>query len=462
MSDATFVGANHGVGPEFEKQLIRKVSRRVIPLIFIGYMFAYFDRSNISFAALTMNEDLGMTAYTYGWVAGIFFVGYILFGVPSNIILGRWGAKKWLSLLILSFGLISAATAAVTNVPQLVACRFLLGMAEAGVFPGIIVYVMQWYPPRYRGRILTAFIIAIPLSAAIGGPLAGLMLGMDGLLGLDGWRWLFLVEGVPAALIGILGFKLITSTPQDASWLNEHERGWLINEVSGDRDSAMAGSRDEIRPWRVLLSGKILTLAVVQTFAVMGFYGMSLWLPQLIREFTASSMLTAALAAVPFVVAIPAMILIGRSSDKRGTRAAHVAFSYGLIAAGLVLTVMAGSSAWALIGLTIVAVGNLGGQSSLFAIPRSILTASTAAAAVAMISSVSNIGGVVGPYLVGALKESSGGFAVPLLVLAGLSAVASLVVGIAVRGWADQGSRSGNAREQELIDTGQAQGSNPR
>ncbi|RYH41513.1 MAG: MFS transporter [Alcaligenaceae bacterium] len=264
MSETKAASTHPALSPQREKQLIRKISWRVVPLVFTGYMFAYFDRSNISFAALTMNEDLGIAAYTYGWIAGIFFVGYIAFGVPSNFGFGRWGARKWLSLLMLSFGLISVATAFVTNVPQLAASRFLLGAAEAGVFPGIIVYVMLWFPAQYRGRLLTAFIIAVPLSAAIGGPLAGLILSMDDSLGLEGWRWLFLVEGIPAALIGILGFKYIASTPHDAAWLKEDERAWLIAETTHD-DGSESQAGQGLSPWKILLDGKILTLALVQT-----------------------------------------------------------------------------------------------------------------------------------------------------------------------------------------------------
>ncbi|WP_170945713.1 MFS transporter [Rhodococcus sp. 14-2483-1-2] len=412
---------------------MRKIAWRVVPLVFIGYMFSFFDRSNISFAALTMNEDLGMSSYTYGWVAGIFFVGYILLGTPSTLALGRFGARFWLSSLIVTFGVISVATAFSTSVWHLALLRFLLGAAEAGVFPGIIVYLASWFPAQYRGRMLTAFIVAVPVSAMIGGPLASAILNLNGTLGFEGWRWLFAVEGIPAILIGLVGFRYIASTPKDARWLTGEERAWLVDALA--EDNKAPGALTKVSAWKLLTNSRLVVIAVAQTASVMAFYGVSLWLPQLLREITSSVTAIGWLSAVPYAVAIPGMILIGRRSDRTQDRAAHVAFAYALMAVGLLLAVIAGTTVWALIGLSLVAIGTWGGQSSIFALPGKLFGAASAAAGVGLISSISNIGGFGGPYLIGALRDSAGGFTVPFLVLAAITAVSALVVATFVRKW---------------------------
>ncbi|MGW4339976.1 MFS transporter [Rhodococcus koreensis] len=433
MSESTATSTTATLSRERENRLMRKVAWRTIPLVFVGYIFSYFDRTNISFAALTMNEDLDISAYTYGWLAGIFFLGYIAFGVPSSLALGRFGARRWLSALMIAFGVISMATAFVNSVPALALLRFLLGVTEAGVFPGIIIYLTLWFPARFRGRVLTAFIIAVPLSAVIGGPLAGVILRMHDQLGMDGWRWLFLVEGLPAVLIGLAGLWLISSAPSDAKWLDRDERDWLVGQLRTEAESHT--KTEHIRTRTLLHDPKVAVLALAQTCSIMAFYAVALWLPQLLKQITTSTGLLGLLAAIPFAAAIPSMILFGRYSDRGNSRSKFVAFAYALISIGLVLAALAGSSAWALVGLSIVAIGNLGGQSSLFALPGKLFAPAAAAASVAIISSVSNIGGFAGPYLTGALKETYGGFSAPFVVLAALTAAAAIVVGTLVRRW---------------------------
>ncbi|MEV0104878.1 MFS transporter [Nocardia sp. NPDC050799] len=417
-----------------QRRVVRKIALRVLPLVFVGYIFSYFDRTNIGFAALTMNDDLGISAYTYGWIAGIFFLGYIAFGIPSTLALNRFSARFWLSALMIAFGVISTATAFVDSVPQLAIMRFLLGAAEAGVFPGILVYITMWFPPRYRGRVMTAFIIAVPFSAMIGGPLAGLILRMNETLGVEGWRWLFFVEGLPAFLIGLLGLRLIPSRPAEARWLSDHERRWL-NEQLTPPEQPVTAATGKTRSWTAILDGRVIVLALAQTCSVMAFYGVTLWLPQLLKQISSSTDTIAMLSAIPYAAAIPAMILLGRSSDRTQKRAVHVGLAYGLITVGLLLAIVAGSSAWALVGLSVVAIGNLGGQSSLFSLPGTLFTPAKATAAIAVISSVSNIGGFAGPYAIGALKNASGGYTLPFIVLAVLAAAGATAVWVLGRRW---------------------------
>ncbi|MGB3699604.1 MAG: MFS transporter [Gordonia sp. (in: high G+C Gram-positive bacteria)] len=421
---------------EREKRLMRKAAWRLIPFVFVAYVASFLDRTNISFAALTMNKDLDISTRTYGWVSGIFFIGYIAFAVPSSLAVVRFGARKWLTALTLAFGAISAATAFVESVPALALLRFLLGVAEAGLFSGIIIYLTGWFPSRYRARILTAFMLAAPLSSVIGGPLAAALLSMHGTAGLDGWRWLFLAEGLPAVLLGVAGLWLITSSPSDAKWLDADEKQWLVGQLRIEAQSH--AETEHVRTWRLFLEPRVATLAIGQLFAYMAFYSVVLWLPQLLKTITTSTGLIGILAAVPFAAAMPAMILLGRRSDRARYRSTIVAISFALTSAGLVLATLAGPSVLALVGLSVVAIGVLAGQSSVFALPGKIFAPAVAAGVVGILSAVGNSGGFLGPTLTGALKESTGGFGTPFLVLAALTAVGAVLVGVLGRKWERQ------------------------
>ena len=443
-----------GAEPEVdESSVIRRMIWRLVPVVFLCYVFAYLDRVNISFAALTMNADLEITATAYGWIAGIFFIGYFLFAVPANVVLAKVGARIWLSSLTVAFGVIGLLCAFVQDQMTLAVLRFLLGAAEAGVFPGIIVFLTLWFPARHRAKVLTAFIIAAPVSAALGGPLAGAILQLHDALGLAGWRWLFLVEGAPTVLLGLAMFGLLASGPRTARWLSAAERRWLVTELETEAQ-AVEGTAGSMSTWRALVHPRVMVLCVAQTCVVVAFYGFALWLPQLLARLTESTTAIGLLSALPFVLAVPTMILVARSSDRTGERSKHVAACYVLVAVGLLIAAVSGTSWWALVGLSLVAMGNFGAQPSFFALPPIFLTGARVAAAVAIISSVSNLGGFLGPYMIGALKDVTGGFTVPLLVLACLGLVGTVTI-LATTRW----SRPDAATDTPTASSGDREGS---
>lgn len=423
MSDSAITPA-----PINEKAAIRRITWRIVPIVFLAFFFAFLDRVNIGFAALKMNTEIGISAEAYGWIAGIFFVGYFLFAAPSNIILTRIGARVWLSGLTIAFGTIALGCSFAQSPAMLGVLRFFLGTAEAGVYPGIIAYLTQWFPARHRAKSLTLFIIAAPLSSAIGGPVAGLLLQLDGLFGVSGWRWLFVVEAFPTIVVGVVMAFILSSNPRDARWLSAAEQDWLIACHRKEADSKSAPQRSSIG--RALANPRVVVLALAQTLEIIAFLGFTFWLPQLLARLTHSTLAVGMLSALPFVLAIPSMVLVGRSSDHTGRHYLHVGFSFAFVGIGLIAAAASGGTPWALIGLCLVAMGNFSGQPSFFALPSGFLTDAAAAAAIGLISSVSNLGGFIGPYLIGALKEATGTYTIPLVILGfvGILAVGLLTV----------------------------------
>lgn len=411
-------------------RVVRKVVRRLLPLMVALYIIAYFDRINISFAALTMNEDLGISPYVYGWIAGIFFLGYFVFEVPSNLILERVGARYWISRIILTFSLFALGCAFANGPVMLGILRFLLGVAEAGFFPGMIIYLTYWFPAAYRGRVLAGFIVAIPLASVIGSPLATLIMQMDGLLGVAGWRWLFVVQALPGLVLGLVSLRYLTSKPAEGAWLSRAERDWLEGELARERRAVEADGKPKV--WQGLVHPRVLALVLVQTCAVTANYGLTLWLPQLIERLTASQLAIGFIAALPFLAGSVGIVMFGRRSDRTGNRCRYVVAADLLIAAGFVLTVLAGPSLWSLVGLCIAAVGLFGGQPAMFTLPSTFLTGGATAAAVALITSVSNLGGFAGPYLVGWVRETTGSFTPALLTLAAIALVGAAVMAFGV------------------------------
>jgi len=414
---------------EIETRTLRKITLRIVPFIMLLYFVAFIDRVNIGFAALTMNKDLSFSPAVFGLGAGIFFWGYFLFEVPSNIILHKIGARIWIARVMITWGLVSAAMAFVQGVASFYVLRFLLGAAEAGFFPGIILYLSYWFPARQRAAVTALFMAAAPLSTVLGSPVSGALLEMDGLLGLKGWQWLFLTEALPAVLLGFVVLVYMTDRPEQASWLDGDERNWLVSTMSAESASKAATANHSI--WRGLADPRVLALSLVYFGTSAGLYTLGVWAPQIIKQFGLSPLEVGFLNAVPATVAVIAMVLWARHSDRTGERTWHVVLACLLAAAGLALAVPAAGVATALVALTFVNIGVSSSKPPLWSMPTMFLSGSAAAAGIATINSIGNLGGFVGPAMIGWIKDRTGSFAgglyfVGLLLL--LSAILTLLL----------------------------------
>lgn len=388
-------------------------------------MVAYIDRVNIGFAALQMNEDLGLSSAMYGFGAGIFFLGYALFEVPSNLILARIGPRIWITRIMITWGVISIAMMWVNSPATFYVLRFLLGVAEAGFFPGIIYYLCDWFPQKQRARAVSWFMTAIPLSTVIGGPLAGLLLGMDGQLGLAGWQWLFLVEGLPAVLLGFVVYFFLDDKPEDARWLGTEEKAWLVREIRSEQQHAR--NRHKVGIVAALGHPVVWALGFINLVLQSGSYGLTLWVPQILKGFGGlTNMDVGLLAAIPFAFAAVGMVLIGRSSDRTGERFGHLAATLFVAAAGFAASALVKSPLPALILLTITAIGDLGGRGPFWALPSRFLAGASSAAGIALINTFGAVGGFVGPNIIGIAKGATDDYTSGLLLLAGIVLVGAI------------------------------------
>lgn len=398
---------------------LRKVTRRLLPFLLLLYVIAYIDRVNIGFAALQMNEDLGLSAAMYGFGAGIFFLGYALFEVPSNLILARIGPRLWITRIMITWGVISVAMMFVHSPASFYVTRFLLGVAEAGFFPGIIYYLCDWFPQKQRARAVSWFMIAIPLATVIGGPLAGILLSMDGYLGLEGWQWLFIVEGLPAVFLGFVVFYYLDDKPEDARWLQAEEKAWLVREIRSEQRRAHEQHRVGILA--TLAHPVVWALGFINFALQSGSYGLTLWVPQILKGFGGLTDLEVGLiAAIPFAFAAVGMVLIGRSSDRTGERFRHLATTLFVAAAGFAASAFVKSPLPALVLLTITAIGDLGGRGPFWALPSRFLAGPSSATGIALINSFGAVGGFVGPNLIGLVKGMTADYTGGLLLLAGV------------------------------------------
>ncbi|MGH8178756.1 MAG: MFS transporter, partial [Steroidobacter sp.] len=402
-----------------EQRTIRKVAWRLVPFMCLLYFVAFLDRVNIGFAALTMNQDLGLTPAMFGFASGIFFLGYVLFEVPSNVILERVGARLWIARIMMTWGLISAGTAFVSSPMSLYLLRFLLGVAEAGFFPGMILYLTYWFPANYRARILGAFMVALPISSVIGGPLSTAMLSLEA-AGLHGWQWMFLLEGVPAMLLGFAVLLFLRDRPAKAAWLADDERRWLEAELASERrpleESHHSGVTRALREPRVWIFGLIYFGMVV------GLYGFGFWLPQIIKALGGLSNFEVGLAAaVPYGASAAAMVWWGRRSDAARERTWHIAIPAFIGAAALAASAQLDASPLlGFIALSLSAIGVYAALPVFWTLPTAMLTGGAAAAGIALINSIGNIGGFLGPTLVGYVKEATGSYAASLWALSAM------------------------------------------
>ncbi len=420
----------------FAQQIYRKLDRRLLPFLISLFIVAYIDRVNIGFAKLTMSGQLGFSDSVYGLGAGIFFLGYFLFEIPSNLILQRVGAKLWIARIMIIWGLLSAAMVFVSSPLQFYALRFLLGIGEAGFFPGIILYLTYWYPAGRRAKATAAFMTAIAWSGIIGGPLSGfIMTRFDGIANLTGWQWLFLLEAAPAVILGVVVMLWLDNDPTSAQWLNVEERAWLVGKLQHEeRQKNQIGDCCDVR--QALTNSKVWLLSAVYFSVVMGLYGISFWLPQIINALSKQNLQqTGLLAAVPYVLAAIGMVIIGHSSDKRNERCWHFALSALLGSAGLTLSaVYNGSLPLALLTLSLACLGILAALPVFWSLPTQFLTGRAAAGGIALINACGNLAGYLSPVLVAWIKETTGHLSNALYMLAAWLLLSAILVVLNIKG----------------------------
>jgi ACS family tartrate transporter-like MFS transporter len=406
-------------------QVLAKVRQRLIPFLFLLYIVAYLDRINVGFAALQMNQALGFSPTTYGFGAGIFFLSYVLFEVPSNVILARVGARVWIARIMITWGIVSSAMMFVRGAQGFYTLRFLLGLAEAGFFPGIIFYLTRWFPVRERARTIAAFMTATLIAGVVGGPISGALLSFHGRGGLAGWQWLFLLEGLPAVVLGIVVLKVLTERPEEAAWLTSAERATLVaclrEDAHARRAETTAGALANRRTW---------LLAVVYFTIPVTLYGIGFWLPQILKTVSGGSdFAVGLLSAVPYAAGAIAMVIVGRHSDRTGERRWHIVISALIGAAGLAASTASTGVVWSVLTLSIAMLGLASMFGPFWALTTSTMGGVGAAASIALVNAVGNTGGFVGPYLLGALNDATGSFAIGLCAIAAmLAAGASLVL----------------------------------
>lgn len=398
---------------------VAKASWRLLPLLFLLYIVAYLDRINVSFAALTMNQDLGLDQTAYGLGAGIFFLGYVLFEVPSNLFLERVGPRRWIARIMVSWGMVTMALAYAKGPTSFTALRFLLGVAEAGFFPGMILYLTYWFPQARRARAVALFMTATPIAGLVGSPLSGWIMQLHGALGHAGWQWLFLLEGVPAVVLGVVVLFLLPDGPGQASWLTTEERDALKTAL--DRESRAVASRHLSRLRDGLTSPKVWLLGFVYFCSVLAMYGLVMWLPQIVASVTgASTLFVGFYVMVAYFFAAVGMVVIGASSDRLGERRWHVAGSMALCMVGMLVLTQSTGLAEILLGASVAATGIWGVLGPFWGLATRYLTGTAAAAGIALINSLGNVGGFLGPYLMGWVKAHTGGYSEAFLFIAGV------------------------------------------
>ena len=417
---APLQGATSADIAALQDSALRKNTWRLLPVLMLGLIFNYLDRTSVGFAALTMNSDLGLTATQFGWGAGVLFAGYCLFEIPSGLVQRRVGARRWIGRIMITWGIAAAATALATGPQSFYAIRFLLGVAEAGFFPGVTFYLACWFPDRVRTRVLAWLGLGVPISSLIGAPLSGLLLQMHGFLGLAGWQWMFLVEGVPACLLGIVTLFMLADQPSQARWLTPGERGALnLLLATEQRDRPRSKLGEALRDPRVLV------LAAVNFCFTLGAYGVGIWLPQILKGHGLTNVAIGFISAIPYLVTTVAMLLWARHVDRSGRKIANLTAACVCGAAGLGGAVMLGSLWLGLAAMTLAIVGTVCARTIFWTIPTRFLTGSAAAGGLAAINSVGAFGGFVGPFMVGWLKDATGSFTAGLI---GLTMVLCLAV----------------------------------
>jgi ACS family tartrate transporter-like MFS transporter len=409
-----------------EHSTMRKVYLRLLPFAILSYVLAYIDRINVSFAGLTMRTDLEMSAGTFGFAVGMFFWGYFIFEVPSNVILEKIGARIWIARIMITWGILAGLTAVVTGSTSFGIVRFLLGVAEAGFFPGIILYFTYWFPSHHHARIVSGFLIGLPFAVAVGAPISTALLGLDGLFGLKGWQVMYIAEAIPTVIIGVITFFVLTDRPEQAKFLTAEERNWLVSTIAAERRATEAVRKFTL--WQALYNPKVLLLALNYFGIVTASLGMLYFIPQMIKSLGDYSNMTVGwLTMIPYTCGAIAMVTWGRISDRMNERRWNLFIGCVFSTVGLVIAGMTMGTWWALVGMSIAAMGFYGSKGPFFAMPPMFLSGAGLAAGIAWINSIGNLGGFFGPWYVGVMRDLTGNYAGGLYGLALLGLMAAIV-----------------------------------
>jgi ACS family tartrate transporter-like MFS transporter len=409
-----------------EQSTMRKVYLRLLPFAILSYVLAYIDRINVSFAGLTMRDDLGMSAGTFGFAVGMFFWGYFIFEVPSNVILQKVGARIWIARIMITWGILAGLTALVTGSTSFSIVRFLLGVAEAGFFPGIILYFTYWFPSHHHARIVSGFLVGLPVAVAIGSPISTGLLGLDGLFGLRGWQVMYIAEAIPTVVIGVITFFVLTDRPEQAKFLTAEERNWLVATIAAERRATEAVRTFTL--WQARYNPKVLLLALNYLGIVTASLGLLYFIPQMIKSLGDYSNMTVGwLTMIPYICGGIAMVVWGRISDRMNERRWNLFIGCVFSTVGLVIAGMTMGTWWALVGMSIAAMGFYGSKGPFFAMPPMFLSGAGLAAGIAWINSIGNLGGFFGPWYVGVMKDLTGSYAGGLYGLALLGLMAAIV-----------------------------------
>ncbi len=415
--------------PAVAERTRRRINRRLLPFLFLLYIIAFLDRINVSFAGLDMTRDLGFSDRVFGLGSGIFFAGYVLLEIPGTLLVELWSARKWIARIMISWGLVGSLTGLIHTAHQFYWARFILGVAEAGFFPGVVVYLTHWYREQDRARAMALFMSAIPIAQVIGAPISGALLNIHW-LGYAGWRWLLVLEGVPAVIAGFVALLYLTDRPRDARWLADDEREWITAEL--DREARSKGPRRSAwgAIWRVFQDRDVILLTAVYFLGACAQYGFSFWLPKMIQKLSGlGSFQVAMIAALPFLASWPAMLLLSWNSDRTGERRWHTAAAYLVLAAGLAGSIWSGENVP--IGILMFSLAGIGISARLpafWTLPATLLGGASAAAAVGAINCLGNLGGFVGPYLLGALSTATGSYSTGIWYLTGASVLAAVLI----------------------------------
>ena len=409
-----------------ERSTMRKVYLRLLPFAVLSYVLAYIDRINVSFAGLTMQSNLGMSAGTFGFATGMFYWAYFIFEVPSNVILEKVGARIWIARIMITWGILAGLTALVTGPTSFAVVRFLLGVAEAGFFPGLILYFTYWFPSYHHARIVSGFLVGLPVAVAIGAPVSTGLLGLDGLFGLRGWQVMYIAEAIPTVIIGVITLFVLTDRPEQAKFLTAEERNWLVATIATERRATEAVRKFSL--WQALYNPKVLLLSLNYFGIVTASLGMLIFIPQMIKSLgNYSNMTVGWLTMIPYICGAIAMVVWGRISDRMNERRWNLFIGCLFSTVGLVIAAMTMGTWWALVGMSIAAMGFYGSKGPFFAMPPMFLSGAGLAAGIAWINSIGNLGGFFGPWYIGVMKDLTGNYSGGLYGLALLGLLAAIV-----------------------------------
>jgi len=405
---------------------MQQVTLRIVPFLMLCYFIAFIDRVNVGFAGCEMSKDLGFTNTEFGFGAGIFFIAYFICEVPSNLLLEKIGARRWIARIMMSWGVVAIGMAFVTGTVSFYSVRFLLGAAEAGFFPGVILYLTYWFPREHRARVVGVFMIAIPVSTFLGSPISGAILDLDRVMGLRGWQWLFIIEALPAIVLGAMVLFLLPDKPATAAWLTPEQREWLMQRLAAEQARAARGP--QLSLWQILTHRRVMALALVYAGSTATNYGLSFWQPQIIKSFGMDNFHAGLVNAVPFLIASFAMVLWGRRSDRAHERVWHTAIALFVSAAGLGACLYITALIPTVLALSVALVGCYALKGPFWALSTEWLAAGAAAAGIAQINAIGNLAGFVGPFLLGWIKDLTDSYTLGMLPMLGLAIAGGVVV----------------------------------